>query len=114
MKNPWSQYWNKIRDRQEGWKRILEVELRKWSEMSFVQIMSRLPDSECYEVEVLAKRYQVEVALLENRERYINVGISVDDGSIPASLWPVSSSFIRNKEAPPSTDGNNRAAGSPL
>jgi len=60
--------------------------------------MSTLPDSECYEAEFESKKYQVEVDLLENTEQYIHVGVSVDDGSLPASFRPVSSSFIRNKD----------------
>jgi len=39
----------------------------------------------------------VEVQLLENTGTYVHVGVSVDDGSLPASLHPLSSSFIRKK-----------------
>jgi len=42
----------------------------------------------------------VEVELLEDTELYIHVGISVDDGSLPASLWPAASSFVCLKNGP--------------
>jgi hypothetical protein len=100
MKNPWSQYWNKIRARRDEWRPVLDAEMKKWSAMSYAQVMSKLPESECYEVEFGSKKCQVEVELLENTERYIGVGVSVDDGSLPASFWPVASSFICNKNGP--------------
>jgi hypothetical protein len=98
MKNPWSQFKDGIKVRRDEWTLVLEAKVKKWSAMSYAEIMSRLPDGECYEVEVDSKKYQLEVELLEDTERYIHVEISVDDGSIPASFRPVSSSFIRKKQ----------------
>jgi len=98
VKNPWRRYWNKIKARREEWIPVLENEVKKWSTMSYAQVMSKLPNSECYELEFESRKYQVEVELLENTERFIHVGISVDDGSLPASFRPVSSSFIINKD----------------
>jgi len=40
------------------------------------------------------------VELLENTEKYIHVVVSVDDGSLPASIWPLTNSFIRDKSGP--------------
>jgi len=100
MKNPWSQYWDKIRARRNNWRVVLKAEIKKWSAMSYNQVMSQLPDCECYEVEFKSKKYQVEVELLEDTELYIHVGISVDDGSLPASLWPAASSFVCLKNGP--------------
>jgi len=101
MKGPWRPYWDKIKARRESWKPVLEAELQKWSGMPYAQIMANLPDkNECYEVEIGFKRYQVEVSLLENAEGYIHVVVSVDDGSLPASFRPVSSSFICDKNEP--------------
>ena len=98
MKSPWRQYWDKIRARRDSWKPILEAELKKWSAMPYAHIIANLPDkNECYEVEIGAKKYQVEVSLLEDTERYIHVAVSVDDGSNPASFRPVFSSFICDK-----------------
>ncbi len=100
IKNPWSQYWNKIRARRDAWRPVLEAEMRKWTAMSCAQVIAKLPDSECYEVEFESKRYQVEVQLLEDTPKYIHVGLSVDDGSLPASFRPVASSFICSKDGP--------------
>ena len=50
-----------------------------------------------YEVEVYSKKYQVEIEILENTEQYVHVMVAVDDGSIPASILPVTLSFIRKK-----------------
>jgi hypothetical protein len=66
----------------------------------YSQIVAKLPDrNECYEVEVGCKRYQVEVALLENTERYIHVAVSVDDGSPPplSSPWDPASFVTRTR-----------------
>jgi len=100
MKNPWTEYWNNIKARRDGWEPVLESEMKKWSSMPYAEVMAKLPDHECYEVEIELKRYQVEVQLLENTERYIRVGVSVDDGSLPASFRPVCSSFICDKTKP--------------
>jgi hypothetical protein len=83
---------------------VLEAELRKWSALSYLQPMSKLKGDECYEVEFGSQKYQVEVAVLENTEKYVHVGLSVDDGSLPASIRPVSSSFIRSKGDPVSRE----------
>jgi hypothetical protein len=100
MKNPWRQYWDKIRARRDTWKPVLDAEMKKWSSMLYAEVMAKLPDHECYQVEIGFKRYQVEVQLLENTDGYIHVGVSVDDGSLPASFRPVSSSFISDKNTP--------------
>jgi hypothetical protein len=39
----------------------------------------------------------VEVELLENTEEYLHVMVGIDDGSLPASMFPVSQSFICRK-----------------
>jgi len=49
------------------------------------------------EVEFESRKYQVEVEILENTQKYVHVMVSVDDGSLPASSRPVSASFIRQK-----------------
>jgi hypothetical protein len=98
MKNPWSEYWAKVSARRDEWRPILENELKNWSAMSHEQITSKLPErNECYDVEFQTKKYQVEVDILEDTRDYLHVMISVDDGSLPASLKPVSCSFICQK-----------------
>jgi hypothetical protein len=99
MKNLWRRYWDKVKARRNEWNPVLQSEVKKWSAMSCARVMSMLPESECYEVEVESRKYQVEVELLEDTEQYIHIGVSVDDGTLPASFRPASSSFIRNKDA---------------
>jgi hypothetical protein len=50
---------------------------------------------QAYEVEFGGKRYQVEVQLLENTQKYLHVGVDLDDSSMHASLRPLGSSFVR-------------------
>jgi hypothetical protein len=39
----------------------------------------------------------VEVQLLENTESYLHIMVAVDDGALPASLLPLTETFIRAK-----------------
>lgn len=54
-------------------------------------------DAEAYQVDFDGKKYTVEVQLLENTDKYVHVGVDVDDGSLPVSFRPLSESFIREK-----------------
>ena len=84
--------------RREEWRKVLESEMKRWSAMSCSQLLSELHEPQAYEVEFDSKKYQVEVEFLENTERYLHVGVAVDDGSLPASISPVTGSFIRQKD----------------
>lgn len=66
--------------------------------MSCAELASRLDDVQCYEVEFASKTYQVEVELLENTETYLHVMLGVDDGSLPASIAPLTETFRREKQ----------------
>ena len=55
---------------------------------------AELSEVQAYDVVFNGGNYQVEVELLENTDRYVHVGVSVDNGSVPASFRPLSSSFI--------------------
>ena len=83
--------------RREEWRKVLDSEVKRWSAMSSGQLISELPDLRVYEVEVDSKHYQVEVELLENAETYVHVMVAVDDGSLPASIWPLSQTFVCHK-----------------
>jgi hypothetical protein len=83
--------------RQEEWQPVLDAELKRWEAKPWQRLISELTDEQCYEVALEFKKYQVEVQLLENTDTYVHVGVSVDGGSLPASLRPLSSSFIRKK-----------------
>jgi len=84
--------------RREEWRQVLDAEIERWSEKSCEQLITELHEVRCYEVEFESKRYQVEVELLENTKEYVHVILSVDDGSLPWSISPVSRSFIRQRD----------------
>ena len=83
--------------RREEWQKVLDAEVRRWSAMSSEQLVAKLDDLQVYEIEFGSKTYQVEVELLENTDRYLHVMVSVDDGSLPASLLPATNTFVREK-----------------
>ena len=66
--------------------------------MSCEQLLSALAGGQVYEVEFTSGKYQVEVELLENTEKYVHVLVAVDDGTVPASLSPLTYTFIRYKD----------------
>ena len=86
--------------RREEWRKVLDAEVARWSAMSWEQLVAELRDLRTYEVELDSKEYQVEVEILENNAEYIHVVVSVDDGILPASLSPLTHSFIRAKPQP--------------
>jgi hypothetical protein len=71
--------------------------MRRWSALSYEQLISRLSTVDIYEVEDDFKKYQVEIEILENTEEYVHVAVSVDDGHLPASICPATDSFIQKK-----------------
>jgi len=79
------------------WRKVLDSEVKRWSSLSFEQLVSELHNVRGYEVEFESKKYQVEVELLENTEKYLHVMVTVDDGSLPASILPLTHSFICQK-----------------
>jgi hypothetical protein len=84
--------------RRQQWRTVLDAEVERWSAMSSDELVAALSDVHVYEVERDAKTYQVEVELLENTETYVHVMVAVDDGSLPASISPLTDSFIRAKQ----------------
>ena len=73
------------------------MELKRWSAKSSEQLLTELAELQAYETEFENKKYQVEVEILENTEKYVHVMVAVDDGSLPAALRPLSTSFICEK-----------------
>ncbi len=67
--------------RREEWRPVLDAEITRWESKSCAQLISELKDVRAYETEFNSKKYQVEVQLLENTERYVHVGVAVDDAS---------------------------------
>lgn len=77
---------------------VLDAEMRRWSTMSFEELVNELEDTRAYETEVESKRYQIEVQLLERTVDYVHVLISVMDGSLRRFIVPLNGSFICKKE----------------
>jgi hypothetical protein len=97
-----------IMDRRQEWKEILDAEVERWSALTCDELIAALPDGQWYEVMRGAKAFQVEVEVLENTDTYVHVLVAVDDGTLPASMWPLTRSIIcRRGEAssPPSQPG---------
>lgn len=80
--------------RRDEWRRVLDAEVGRWSAMPHDQLVTALSDHQAYEVELDAKKYQVEVEVLEVAEKYLHIIVAVDDGSLPASVLPLSRSFF--------------------
>ena len=83
--------------RREQWRPVLEAELKRWNAKSSEQLLAELGEVQAYETEFENKKYQVEVQILENTEKYLHVMVAVDDGTLPASISPLNESFIREK-----------------
>jgi hypothetical protein len=79
---------------------VLEDQVAIWSKKTHEQIVAELPDMKAYEVRVGEIAYQVEVELLENTESYIHVSLAVDNGQLPAAMFPLCNSFILKKHEP--------------
>jgi hypothetical protein len=84
--------------RRDEWRKVLDAETERWSAKSCEQLIAELHEVQAYEVVVDSKRYNVEVEILENKQEYILVALGVDDGSLPWSIVPVSTGFIRQKD----------------
>jgi hypothetical protein len=76
---------------------VLTAETKRWSAKSCEELLVELSDLQAYEVVVGAKRFQVEVEILENTEKYVHVMVAVDDGTLPASIHPLTETFLRYK-----------------
>jgi len=81
-------------NRRQEWQKILETEMQSWSALPYAQLIARLRTQTVYKVEQGSRTYQVEIDVLENTTEYVHVAISVDDGSIPCSFFPVIDNFI--------------------
>ena len=84
-------------NRRQNWRKVLELEVQRWSAVPCDRLLSELSDVKAYVVEYESKAYQVEVEILENTATYVHVSVRVDDGSLPASIMPESHSIICRK-----------------
>ena len=92
-----TRYGTDMADR-NAWREVLDAEARRWSSIPLDQLLSELHDVQAYEVERDSKMYQVEVEVLEDTDKYVHVMVAVDDGRLPGSISPVTTSFIRQKD----------------
>jgi len=83
--------------RRDEWRKVLDAELRRWSAKPADELIAELRDIQVYEVELDSKTYQVEVQILQNTNEYVQAMVSVDDGSLPASISPASEIFVCRK-----------------
>ena len=65
--------------------------------MSSDELISKLAEGLTYQVHFNSKAYQVEVEMIENTDDYVHVVVAVDDGSVPASIFPLTRDFVRSK-----------------
>lgn len=83
--------------RRDEWRKVLDAELRRWSAKPADELIAELRDIQVYEVDLDSKTYQVEVQILQNTNEYVQVMVSVDDGSLPASISPAAEIFFSRK-----------------
>lgn len=81
---------------QEG-RPVLEAQVRRWSHIPWEQIEHLLPDPQAYEVTFGARKYQVDVKLLEDTDHHLRLSVSVDDGAMPRSMCPLSQNILLPK-----------------
>ena len=84
-------------NRRQNWRKVLDLEVQRWSSVPCNRLLYELSEVKVYEVEYESKTYQVEVEILENTAVYVHVAVSVDDGSLPASIRPETHSFMCRK-----------------
>jgi hypothetical protein len=87
-------------NRRREWQKVLDCEVRRRSAMPWQQLVTALHDLQAYEVDLDSKTYTVEVELIENTETYLHVTVAVDDGALPASIAPLTETFICEKHPP--------------
>jgi hypothetical protein len=80
--------------RDSTWQAVLDAEVKRWAALPWERLASELRDVVAYEVTVNSKHYQVEVELLEETDRYLQVMVAVDDGTLPSSLLPLTQTFM--------------------
>lgn len=83
--------------RREEWRPVLEAEVTRWKAKSYLELQDALTDEQVYEIQFGGRNHQVEVSILENKATFVHVIVSVDDGTLPASLSPLSESFIKHR-----------------
>ena len=78
-------------------RQLLNQEVDRWASKPFDALVTELAESVNYEIDYQGTSCQVEVVLLESRE-YLNVCVSVDDGSFRRATFPLTYSFIVHRD----------------
>jgi len=52
-------------DRRQNWRKVLDLEVQRWSALPCDRLLSELSEIKAYEIEYEAKTYRVEVEILE-------------------------------------------------
>jgi len=86
--------------RSKQWSKVLDLEVQRWSAMPYEELLSTLKDLHTYEIEIESVKYQVEVEILRKTDQYLQVMAAVDNGSLPASIFPSCHTFICTKPGP--------------
>jgi hypothetical protein len=79
------------------WQSVLDAEVRRWSTMPLEELFARLRELDVYEIEFQGKMHQVEVQLLQDTDKHLQIVIAVDDGTLPRSLSPRMQIILRKK-----------------
>lgn len=74
-------------------KKMLAQEIDKWANKSFEEL-NKIKIPMVYESGEGNKCYQVEISILEKNKEYIQLDISVTDGSLSRYIKPLSKSII--------------------
>lgn len=83
--------WSSSSAKRRQWQPVLEAELKKWQRERPSELRVALGRPVCYEA---AGGLQIEAQIVEETPQFIHVLLSVDDGSLPASLLPLSANFF--------------------
>jgi hypothetical protein len=80
------------------WQTVLNAEVVRWSRMTCKELIGELSKTCAYRIQLGSKEYQVEIELVEDTKDYVHVIISVDDGTLPRSILPLTHGFIKQKD----------------
>ncbi len=76
---------------------ILEEEKNKYANKTYDDLI-KIVEPVTYTINSGQNTYQIEVQLVEKNDKYLNVSISIDDGSLIRSMFPLTAGIIINKK----------------
>jgi hypothetical protein len=81
----------------EEWRRVLDAQVRRWSQIPWEQLVGLLREPQAYEATSDTKKYRVAVDLLEDTDASIQISVAVDDGALTYSALPLCRSVVLSK-----------------